>query len=182
MPRHQFGKLDPEDNAAPSWVDWDGDGDLDLMVGKSDGKIDYYRNIGNRVQGHWELMQSRFLILDSGGYASPLFHDLNGDGRPDLLLAGAGERIAYYVNRPGEIGADLWLEERNGLRMANLGRFQSRLHFASGDLNGDGRPELVVGTRGGRLLIYENVGGKGRIALRSPASPAPARPAACRRR
>lgn len=170
-PRHKFGKLDPEDNAAPAWVDWDGDGDLDLMVGKSDGKIAYYRNIGDRQQGIWELAQSRFLILDSGGYAAPVFHDLNGDGRPDLLLAGDSERIAYYINRPGEDGANLWLEERNSLQVTKLGQFQSRLHFASGDLNADGRPELVVGTRGGRLLIYGNVGSKDKIALRSPAAP-----------
>jgi uncharacterized protein (DUF2141 family) len=171
IPRHKFGKLDPEDNAAPAWVDWDGDGDLDLMVGKSDGKIAYYRNIGDRQQGIWELAQSRFLILDSGGYAAPVFHDLNGDGRPDLLLAGDSEQIAYYINRPGEDGANLWLEERNSLLVTKLGQFHSRLHLASGDLDADGRPEMVVGTRGGRLLIYGNVGSKGRIALRSPAAP-----------
>ena len=38
----ELGRVAPEDNAVPVWVDWDRDGDLDLMVGQSDGKIDYY--------------------------------------------------------------------------------------------------------------------------------------------
>jgi uncharacterized protein (DUF2141 family) len=171
VPRLKLGQLDPEDNAVPAWVDWDADGDLDLMVGKSDGKIAYYRNLGDRQEGKWEFTESRFLILDAGGYAAPLFSDLNGDGRPDLLLASDGEQIAHYINLPEGQGAALWLEDRNVLGVARLGRFQSRLHSASGDLNGDGKPELVIGTRGGQLLIYENVGSKGKIALRSPGGP-----------
>ena len=170
-PAQRLGRLDPEDDAVPAWVDWDADGDLDLMVGKSDGKIAYYRNIGNSRNGSWELAASRFKILDGGGYAAPLFRDVNGDGRPDLLLAGDGDRIAYYLNRPADGGGDLWLQDRNLLRIVRLGQFQSRLHTASGDLNGDGRPDLVIGTRGGRLLIYENRGRKGKVVLRSTGGP-----------
>jgi len=170
-PARKLAQLTPEDNAVPAWVDWDGDGDLDLMIGKSDGRLAYHQNIGTAREGVWELREPRFMILDAGGYAAPVFSDLTGDERPDLLLAGDSDRLALYRNQAGPGGAELWIEAENVLRVQRLGGFQSRLHVASGDLTGNGRPDLVIGTRGGQLLVYENAGTGADIALRSPPGP-----------
>lgn len=166
VPR-ELASIAPEDNAAPTWVDWDGDGDLDLMVGKNDGRIAHYRNIGTSREGVWELAEARFNIIDAGGFAAPVFRNLTGQGRPDLLLAGDGERIALYSNRPAGRGSELWLETENVLGVTSLGRFQTRLVAAGSDVDGDGDQDLFLGTRGGALMYYENVGGKDRIALKS---------------
>ena len=40
-------------DAVPELVDWDQDGDLDLVAGKSDGKINFYLNIGDRFAPNW---------------------------------------------------------------------------------------------------------------------------------
>jgi hypothetical protein len=64
-------KLVEADNATPVAVDWDRDGDWDLMVGKSDGRIAHYRNLGTRLEPRFELAEDRFNILDAGGYAAP---------------------------------------------------------------------------------------------------------------
>jgi len=170
-PLTKLGKLDPEDNAVPVWSDWDGDGDLDLFVGKSDGTIAYYQNIGSRQEGAWELKESHFNILDSGGFAAPVFADLNGDGVADLLLAGGGEHLAYYTRRPKDPRFALWLEDKNVLHVRRLGGFSSDVHVAAGDLNGDGRADLIVGTRGGELLYYENVSTNDTLAFKSPQGP-----------
>jgi uncharacterized protein (DUF2141 family) len=166
-PPEPLVRLHEADNAAPEWVDWDGDGDLDLMVGKSDGRIAFYRNIGTRTAGQWELAEDRFLILDAGGYAAPAFLDADGDGKPDLILAADSELISYYRNTGGSGGFDLWLENKNLLRVKRLGQFDRRLQAASGDLDGDGAPDLVVGGASGQLLLYWNTGDKTRVALRS---------------
>ncbi len=167
----RIGRLDPEDNAVPAWTDWSHKGTLDLFVGKSDGTVAYYQNIGTRQEGAWELREARFNILDSGSFAAPVFADLNGDGWDDLLLAGDSETIAFYTRRPKDSNFALWLEDKNVLQVRRFGGYQSALHVAAGDLNGDGLPDLVVGTRGGELLYYENVGTPGHPAFRSPSAP-----------
>jgi uncharacterized protein (DUF2141 family) len=170
-PLRKLVQLDPEDNAVPAWSDWDRDGDLDLFVGKSDGTIAYFQNIGTRRAGAWEPGERRFNILDSGGFAAPVFADLNGDGVDDLLLAGDGESLAFYTHRPKEQQFKLWIEDKNVLQVRRLAGYQSNLHVAAGDLTGNGLPDLVMGTRAGDLLVYLNVGSAKEPAFRSPEGP-----------
>ncbi|HEX7926036.1 MAG TPA: VCBS repeat-containing protein, partial [bacterium] len=167
----KIAQLSGEDNAVPEWVDLDRNGTIDLMVGKNDGTMDYYQNIGTKSQGVWELKQARFNILDIGGFAAPIFADLNGDGVADLVIAGEGEQISWYSGKPKDRDPtgplDLWLEDKNLLQVRRLGRYDSRAHLATGDLFGNGRADLVVGTAGGQLLMYENLGAKDIPSFRS---------------
>ncbi|MGC4049531.1 MAG: VCBS repeat-containing protein [Paludibaculum sp.] len=61
--------------------------------------------------------------------------DLNGDGRPDLVVG--------YVNAPGVI----YYNDGTGRRFEAqpFGDGKGAIYgMASGDLNGDGRPDLVA--------------------------------------
>jgi len=177
-PPEPLVRLAGADNAAPEPVDWDGDGDVDLMVGKSDGRIAYYRNLGTKTAPAWELAEERFNILDAGGYAAPLFRDVNGDGRPDLMLWGDNEFVQFYRNQAGSGPFPLFLEDRNLFQVKRLGRFDRRVQVAAGDLNADGVPDLIVGSGSGALYQYFGTGKGEPAGFRSvpePLLPSPKR-------
>ena len=88
---------------------------------------------------------------DSGAYkaSSIALADVNGDGKPDLLVANDG---GFYY-QPG--GVAVLLGNGDGMfQLAQICSSQWTSLIAAGDLNGDGKPDLVVenGSRVGVLL------------------------------
>jgi hypothetical protein len=77
-------------------VDWDGDGDPDLLINTVNAGL--YRNIGEngKFVFKWEGDLSRAVL---GGHSTcPTTVDWNGDGIPDLLI-GAEDGFFYYLPR-----------------------------------------------------------------------------------
>ncbi len=89
----------PAGDAGPHAADWDGDGDLDLLVGDDAGRVTLFRNAGTRKAPRLEAGAE--LLAPQGGRfveercrgaelcamrAKPWVADWNGDGLPDLLV------------------------------------------------------------------------------------------------
>ncbi|MEO1838279.1 MAG: VCBS repeat-containing protein, partial [Candidatus Lambdaproteobacteria bacterium] len=132
----------PQANAVPELVDWDQDNDLDLVVGKSNGKINYYLNTGNNFAPLWSLKSRHFQFIDGGGSVAPTFHDLNQDGFPELFLGTSSSKIIYYENH--EVLLDL-LRKIPAIQLENIdisASFEKVLSQACSQLRG--LPECLV--------------------------------------
>lgn len=91
------GFFDVGSRAAPSLQDIDGDGDLDLLVGDTDGTFSYLENTGNINTP--EFANNRLAKLgDLGQHTQPAFADLDADGDPDLLVGEDSGEFFYFQN------------------------------------------------------------------------------------
>ena len=94
---------------------------------------------------------SQYLMHQSIGSGCAI-HDLNGDGRPELVLLSSGGAQSNYTNALYRQKADGTFEDvtrGSGLDFAgwNMG-------IATGDVNNDGQPDLLITqANGARLLL-----------------------------
>lgn len=86
-----------EGRAAPEAVDWDGDEDLDIVVGDEEGRFWLFVNQGSRAKPVFGPAQKLDSVVCSG-LATPQVHDWDGDGDFDLLVGGADGEVAVFVN------------------------------------------------------------------------------------
>ena len=82
-----------------SWSDYDLDGWLDVVVTRTEGKALLFRNNGDGTFGETGSFLGVGIEMQDG--KNPVWTDYDGDGDPDLYLAGMWEH-AFYRNDDGE--------------------------------------------------------------------------------
>jgi outer membrane protein assembly factor BamD (BamD/ComL family) len=127
-----------------TFADVDNDGWLDLFAIGADGKGYLLRNNG---QGSFENVASRARLVDITGARKAVFLDSDHDGDLDLLLPGNPTRL-FRNNLDGTFTD---ITASSGLRT------EASRDAAIGDLDDDGRIDLVVAHAGGDAL-YRNAG------------------------
>lgn len=138
--------------SAPCLADLDNDGDLDLLVGNSSGKLTYYRNNGTASAFNFQFITNNYMNVTVGNDAAPSLGDLDGDGDLDLLVGSRLGTIHFYRN----IGT---LTDPNFIfvtsNYAGINAFQNSVP-AIVDINNDTDFDLFVGNVKGGLYYYEN--------------------------
>jgi hypothetical protein len=152
--------------AVPELVDWDADGDQDLVVATEVGPTWLYVNEGGT--GAWNVRAGTVIRDTSGTAISPYrwggvarFADLTGDGKFDLLLS-TQQRVRLYTNvgtasAPAFSGYKLLQGPTGDLQLPSYAWF-----FDVTDWNGDGLQDLVVQEMRSfywhNVSLYQNVG------------------------
>lgn len=85
-------------NAKPCFADIDGDGDFDLFVGTSEGRIEFFENIGTSSNALFTRRTNHYASTDPMQEAAPAFVDIDGDGDLDLFVGVLTGGIHFYRN------------------------------------------------------------------------------------
>ena len=161
----------------PVAVDWDQDGDVDLVVGQEDGRVMLLEHTGealNRLPVFEEpvFFQQEGDFVKFGALITPVSFDWDGDGDEDLIAGNTAGRIAFVENLDGGTppkwaapvrlsagGRELRiLAGPNGSIQGPCERKWGYTTLSVADWNHDGLPDLVVNSIWGKVVWFKNVG------------------------
>jgi len=154
----------------PSTVaeDYDGDGDIDLIVFDFKDTITYFENIAG-VRKDPVYTSGRFLRGPDGRRVHgdlcmpcAVSADWDRDGRPDIVFGEEDARIAWLRNT-GTIrdGMPVFDPPRYFRQQADELCFGSLACPWAADLDGDGDEDIVCGNAAGQIAFIENLSGAG---------------------
>ncbi len=164
-PERPFGQ------AKPAYVDWDNDGDLDLLVGNNSNRVAYFENTGTRKRPVFAKIVK--LLHDQGEHFSfrsrPAPVDYNHDGLIDLIAGSAGPRdrndskdiaISLYL-RYKDAGGHLRLKAPVPLKNTKGEDLRTPIPYHHGfevaDWDKDGDLDLFTNEKT-QLILYRNTG------------------------
>lgn len=132
---------DYSDNFLTYTYDFNGDGWMDILIYGFPGKeIYWHENPQNKGQGNWP----KHKVIDVLDNESPMFGDLTGDGKPDIICNSS------KPNQPGQLGFATinWADPKQPGTFHPVSpldkRWQRYTHgIGFGDINGDGRKDLI---------------------------------------
>ncbi|MCZ2101408.1 MAG: T9SS type A sorting domain-containing protein [Chitinophagales bacterium] len=162
------------------YVDANGDGKRDLIVtpndvsiGENNNHIWLYLNNGSDAAPIFNLNKKDFLVDQMPffyGGTHPAFADVNNDGLVDIVLGINSilkknnqyeNRLILLLNTGTATHPVFHVADEDYLGFSRETQYVGRLAPAFGDLDGDGRPDLLIGDAYGQLYFFKNIGAPG---------------------
>jgi hypothetical protein len=151
---------------SPNFVDFDGDGDLDLLCGEFLDGFTYFQNTGTRTKPKYALVKR--VMTDKGQYLTmdlemitPTAFDWNKDGHVDLIVGDEDGRVAF-IESTGKFDANkvpIFKEPRYFQQEADEIKFGALVTPVGFDWDGDGDTDLICGNTAGYVAFFENLSG-----------------------
>ena len=137
---------------APEFVDIDADGDLDLFIGKPNGTIAFYKNIGNATSFQPVLENPTYQNIDVGENAKLQFLDFDNDGDKDLFIGNALGFLFYFENIGTVTNPQFILSDTHFAHTDKASEFDPALI----DIDNDNDYDIFLGNAHGGIQYYEN--------------------------
>ena len=132
--------------SSPALADLDQDGKLEIIFGSDQRKLHVVRGDGTAMPGFPKL-------IDQVIYSSPAIADINGDGTLDIVVgtgnfdAGTGYAVYAWDARGNLLPG--WPVRTGGYVLSSP---------SVGDIDGDGKPEVIVGCNDGKVYAIRGNG------------------------
>ena len=153
-----LGALNFENNIIPTFGDLDNDGDLDMIVGDSNGNIHLLKNIPNTSnEAEFYINTIEFFDIDVGSFASPFLVDIDRDEDLDLIIGSRQGAISYYENQGDLNNANFVLTNDTLGNIDLTDPIYNTAYTTPCVVDSENGFELFVGTEKGTLYHYNTI-------------------------
>ncbi|MDB4410440.1 FG-GAP-like repeat-containing protein, partial [bacterium] len=160
----------------PTALDWDKDGDFDLIVGDEDGRVALVENVSPEGASLPVFKQPIYFQQEAdelkfGALATPFAHDWDKDGDEDILCGNTAGNIALFTNLDGKgtkwSAPELLKADHKVFRImagANgsiQGPAEAKWGYTTlsvADWNDDGHDDILVNSIWPKLQLLRNTG------------------------
>jgi hypothetical protein len=161
----------------PVALDWDKDGDIDLIVGQEDGRVALIENTGKVIDSMPQFLPAVFFKQQAqdvkfGALVTPHSIDWDADGDEDLICGNTAGYVGFIENldggNPPKWGEAVYLKAdgkvihiQAGPNGSIQGPCEAKWGYTTlnvADWDGDDLLDIVINSIWGKVLWYRNIG------------------------
>jgi len=147
--------IDVGNDATPTLVDIDNDGDLDAFIGEVNGNLNFYENTGSSTNPNFVSATNPFGSADIGSESNPTFVDIDNDGDMDAFVGESDGTMNFFENTGSASNPTFGSAQNGAFGIPDVGSDSSPTFV---DIDNDGDMDLFIGESNGTINFFENTG------------------------